>query len=356
MKKLKIAQLAPLWETIPPKKYGGIEIMIDRITSELVKRGHEVTLFATGNSKTTAKLESVFPRSLFEEKVDWFHRSQNLINAANAFSKAGDFDVIHSHMMDNALFFTETTSTPVLTTLHNVLPSPKQKYNDDYITFEYYANKTNFVSISFNQRTHTNIKLNYIDTVYNGIDINSFEFNPKPENYFAWLGRIHQGKGMWEAFHAAKTAKRDLIAAGNITCDSDEKYFKTVEPMIDGVRRKYIGEVGLKEKNKLLRGAKALLFPIRWEEPFGLVMAEAMACGTPVIAFNRGSVPEIVKHGKTGFVVEDEKGLIDAIKIIDKIDRAECRKHVEKHFTIERMVDAYGEVYEKIINAKNEKT
>ncbi|MFZ2970292.1 MAG: glycosyltransferase, partial [Minisyncoccia bacterium] len=182
--------------------------------------------------------------------------------------------------------------------------------------------------------------------------IKDFTFNPKPKNYFAWLGRIHYGKGMWEAVHASKETKSNLIAAGNITCESDEKYFKTVEPMIDGKKRKYIGEVGPKEKNKLLRGAKALLFPIRWEEPFGLVMAEAMACGTPVIAFRRGSVPEIVKHGVTGFVVEDEKGLIEAIKNISKINRAECRKHVEKHFTIERMVDAYEEVYVKIINAK----
>jgi len=352
MRKLKIAQLAPLWETIPPQKYGGIEIMIDRITGELVRRGHEVTLFATGNSKTGARLESVFPKSLFETKVDWFHRSQNLINAANAFSRAGDFDVIHSHMMDNALFFTGTTKTPVLTTLHNVLPNPKQSKDDEYIAFKYYSDKTNFVSISFDQRTHTDIDLNYIDTVYNGIDINSFDFNPKPENYLAWLGRIHYGKGMWDAFHVAKATRSKLVAAGNMTCESDEKYFKTVEPMIDGKKRKYIGEVGLKEKNELLRGAKALLFPIRWEEPFGLVMAEAMACGTPVIAFKRGSVPEIVKHGKTGFVVEDEKGLIEAIKNIDEIDRAECRRHVEKYFTIEKMVDSYERVYEKIINAK----
>lgn len=351
MKKLKIAQLAPLWESVPPKKYGGIEIMIEKITNELVRRGHDVTLFATGNSKTNAKLKSVFSRSLFEEEVDWFHRSQNLIHAANAFSSAGEFDVIHSHMTDNALYFSELSKIPMLTTLHNVLPGPKQKMNDDYITFKYYADKTNFVSISFDQRIHTDIALNYIDTVYNGIDIGNFTFSAKPKDYLAWLGRIHYGKGMWDAFHAAKATKSMLVAAGNITCESDEKYFESVKPMINGKDRKYIGEVGPREKNKLLGGAKALLFPIQWEEPFGLVMAEAMACGTPVIAYKRGSVPEIVKHGVTGYVVKDEKELIEAIKNIGKIDRVECRKHVEKHFTIERMVDAYERVYEKIIKS-----
>lgn len=352
MKKLKIAQLAPLWETVPPKKYGGIEIMVDVITKELMRRGHDVTLFASGNSKTNAKLESVFAKSLFEENVDWFHRSQNLIHAANAFRLADKFDIIHNHMGDNALFFSQITKTPMLTTLHNVLPNPENSKSDEYITYDYYSKKTNFASISFNQRIHTDINLNYIDTVYNGININDFTFNLKPKNYFVWLGRIHYGKGMWEAVHAAKETKSNLIAAGNMTCESDEKYFKTVEPMIDGKKIKYIGEVGPKKKNSLLGSAIALLFPIRWEEPFGLVMAEAMACGTPVIAFKRGSVPEIVKHGKTGFVVEDEKGMIDAMKNIGKIDRLECRKHVEKHFTIEKMVVAYEAVYEKIINAK----
>ncbi len=352
MKKLRIAQLAPLWETIPPKKYGGIEIIVDVITKELARRGHDVTLFASGNSKTKAKLESVFPRSLFEEKVDWFHRSQNLIHAANAFRMADRFDIIHNHMGDNALFFSRITRTPMITTLHNVLPNPENSKSDEYITFDHYSKKTYFASISFDQRTHTDISLNYAGTVYNGINMKDFTFNPKPKNYFAWLGRIHYGKGMWEAVHASRETKSNLIAAGNITCESDEKYFNTVKTMIDGKKIKYIGEVGPKKKNILLGSAKALLFPIRWEEPFGLVMAEAMACGTPVIAFKRGSVPEIVKHGKTGFVVEDEKGLIEAMKNIDKIDRAQCRKHVEKHFTIERMVDAYEEVYEKIIKNK----
>jgi glycosyltransferase involved in cell wall biosynthesis len=303
MKKLKIAQLAPLWETVPPKKYGGIEIMIAAITNELVKRGHRVTLFASGNSKTKAKLKSVFPKSLFEENIDWFHRSQNLINSANAFSDADKFDIIHNHAGDNALFFSQTTKTPVLTTLHNVLPDPDKNKTDEYITLKYYSKKTNFASISFNQRTHTDIKFNYIDTVYNGININDFDFNAKPRDYFAWLGRIHYGKGMWNAVHAAQVSKNKLIAAGNITCKDDEKYFQSVKPMINGKNMKYIGEVGLREKNKLLGGAKALLFPTIWEEPFGLVMIEAMACGTPVISFNRGAVSEVIKNGITGFIV-----------------------------------------------------
>ena len=350
MRRLKIAQIAPLWETIPPKKYGGIEIMIDKITKELLKRDHEVTLFASGNSKTKAKLRSVFPKSLFEMKVDWYHRSQNLINAANAFSMADKFDVIHNHAGDNGLLFSQITKTPVLTTLHNVLPDSKQKKSDEYITMEYFSKKTNFVSISFNQRTQTELKLNYVDNIYNGINLNDFSFNLKPKNYLVWLGRIHHGKGLWNAINVAKISKEKLIIAGNITCETDEEYFQSVKPMIDGKQIKYIGEVDLKQKNKLLKNAKTLLFPTIWEEPFGLVMIEAMATGTPVIGFKKGSVSEVIKNNKTGFVVEDDQEMVKAIKKIDKISRADCRKHIEDNFTIEKMVDGYEEVYQKIIN------
>ncbi|MCK4892129.1 MAG: glycosyltransferase family 4 protein, partial [Candidatus Pacebacteria bacterium] len=239
----------------------------------------------------------------------------------------------------------------VLTTLHNVLPDLRQKSSDEYIALKYFSKKTNFVSISFNQRTHTDIKFNYTGTIYNGININDFTFNPKPKNYLVWLGRIHYGKGLWNAINAAKISKEKLIIAGNITCETDEKYFQSVKPMIDGKQIKYIGEVDSRKKNELLGNAKAVLFPTIWEEPFGLVMIEAMACGTPVIGFNKGSVSEVIKDGKTGFIVKDDKEMIKAIKNIDKIDRAECRKHVEKYFTIEKMVDGYEEVYEKIIES-----
>ncbi|MBW6441140.1 glycosyltransferase family 4 protein [Patescibacteria group bacterium] len=353
MKKLKIAQIAPLWETIPPKKYGGIEIMMDKIINGLLSRGHEVTLFASGNSKTKAKLKAVFPKSLFEMKVNWYHRSQNLINAANAFRLANDFDVIHNHTGDNGLLFSQLTKTPVITTLHNVLPDPKQNTSDEYITMKYFSRKTNFVSISFNQRTHTDIKFKYVGNVYNGINLKDFTFKIKPENYFAWLGRIHHGKGLQNAVSAAKALGVNLIIAGNITCESDEKYFQSIKSMIDGKKIKFIGEVGPKEKNKLLGGAKAVLFPSIWQEPFGLVMTEAMACGTPVIAFNRGSVSEVVKDGKTGFITKNENDMIEAIKNINQIKREDCRKHIEENFTVEKMVDNYEKVYLKIIENKN---
>lgn len=325
--------------------------MIKALTDELVKRGHRVMLFAAGNSKTKAELKSVFPKSLLEEKVDWCHRSQNLINAANAFKYANEFDIIHNHAGDNALFFTDICRTPVLTTLHNVLPNPKNRSSDEYIAFKYYARKTNFVSISFNQRTHTDIKLNYVDTIYNGININDFTFNKKPKNYLAWLGRIHYGKGLWNAVSAAKKSKQKLIVAGGVTCETDERYFESVKPMIDGKRIKYIGKISPKEKNELLGNAKALLFPTVWEEPFGLVMIEAMACGTPVIAFNKGSIPEVIKHNKTGFVVKNEKEMIEAIKKIDQINRTDCREHIENNFTVEKMVDGYERIYKKIVSS-----
>ncbi|MEA1937308.1 MAG: glycosyltransferase family 4 protein [Patescibacteria group bacterium] len=351
MKKLKIAQIAPLWEAIPPKKYGGIEIMIDKITNELIRRGHSVTLFASGNSKTKATLKAVFPKALLEIKVDWYHRSQNLINAANAFSMADKFDVIHNHAGDNGLLFSQISRTPVLTTLHNVLPSSEQKKSDEYIMMKYFSKKTNFVSISLNQRKQSDLRLNYVDNIYNGINLNDFSFNKKPKNYLVWLGRIHYGKGLWNAVNVAKIAKEKLIIAGNITCKTDEEYFQSVKPMIDGKQIKYIGEVGPKEKSKLLKDAKAVLFPTIWEEPFGLVMIEAMACGTPVIGFDKGSVLEVIKNGVTGFIVEDDKEMIEALKKIDTINRNKCRKCVEKYFTVEKIVDRYEKVYEKVIRS-----
>lgn len=350
-KKLKIAQLAPLEEKVPPKKYGGVELIVHNITEELVKRGHRVTLFASGDSQTSVKLFPVFSkclRSLTKTKVDLKTREAYKIFGAtkiiNALRKE-KFDIVHNHFNWRILAFSPFLKDPLVTTLHGPL-------NIDYqnLFFKKFS-KEFYISISKNQREPMP-NLNFIGNVYNGIDVNIFPFNEKPEDYLAFLGRMSPEKGPVEAIKIAKRAKMKLIMAAKIDI-VDKKYFaEQVKPLIDGKQIKFIGEIGHKKKMELLKNAKALLAPIQWREPFGLFLIEPMACGTPVIAFKRGSAPEIIKNG-TGFITKNIKEAVEAVEKIDQIDRKECRKHVEENFSIEKMVDGYEKIYYKVIKKFN---
>ena len=360
MKKLKIAQIAPPWINVPPKKYGGIELIISHLTEELIKRGHKVTLFASGDSITKAKLISAFPNALYNIGIPWTNAFCPLFHAAVSFEKLEKFDIIHNHFDYFGLAFSSLIKTPMITTFHSDLTTAEK--NPAKYQFLKKFKKSRFVSISNNQRK-SKLNLNFVSTIYNGINLNEFEFSGKSQNYLVWLGRITEKKGLIEAIRASKKAKLRLKIAAKIDKNhlpDVEFYNKKVKPLIDGKQIQYLGEINSRRRNNLLKNALALLNPIKWNEPFGLVMPEAMACGTPVIAFNRGSVPEIVKNGKTGFVVSEFdknrkiniKGLVNAIKKIDQIDRRECRKHVEENFTIKKMVDGYEKVYEKILGKK----
>ena len=355
-KLLKIAQVAPLWLSLPPKKYGGTERIAYYLTEGLVKRGHKVTLFASGDSKTKAKLIPGWPKCLIKEKlygkpIPWGNSILPLLNISQAFERADEFDIIHVH--ENAVclsnFFTHLIKTPVVITIHDDFTSPENK--DRWAAFKKYKNN-NYISISkSHQRWGEKLGLNFTDNVYNGIDINLFKFKQKGGKYLAWLGRSAPKKGAREAIMIAKKAKEKLILAGRVDVNSPvsvEYYQKQMKPYFNE-DIKYIGEVNDSQKAKLLNNARALLYPISWEEPFGLVMVEAMASGTPVIVFNRGSAREIVKDGKTGFIVKNIKEAVNAVKNIDQIDRRECRKWVEEKFTIEKMVDNYEKVFYKIL-------
>jgi glycosyltransferase involved in cell wall biosynthesis len=343
---MKIAQLSPLIERVPPKKYGGTERVVSLLTEELVRRGHDVTLFASGDSITTAKLESVYSKSLREAKIDEFQAFQ-LLNAGAAFERAREFEVIHNHLDYYGLPFIPISSTPTVSTLHGSF-----NLENRYI-YSAYSN-LNYVSISNAQRKPLPT-LNYIKTIYHGIDVITFPFSEEKDDYLLFVGRISREKGVHFAIDAARHLHKTLIIAAKLDPyqKADLRYFEDViEPELEGEQIRWVGEVDAEERNRLMSRASCLLHPINWREPFGLVMVEAMACGTPVIAFNRGSVPEILVNGKTGFIVEDLEEMVSVYENISKISPVACREHMEKNFSVVRMVDEYEKVYEKLISDK----
>lgn len=361
MKKLKIAQLSTPFIDVPPKTYGGTELVVYNITEELVKRGHKVTLFATKKSKTSAKLEYAFKRSLglggmekllspLAQKLSWAHALPSLYHAVLPFEKANQFDIIHNHFHYYGLFFSHLVKIPVLTTYHGDLSIAEKSPIEKMILEKY---KKNFwTAISKSQKRNCQTKLNFKAVIHHGIPIEKFPFNDRPENYLVWLGRITKKKGILEAIKVAKRTRNKLIIAGTVNPRDQQFFQKEIKPKIDKKLIFYIGPVNHRQKVKVLKKAQALLYPISWEEPFGLVMIEAQACGTPVIAFKKGSVPEIVKDKKTGFIVNNIKEMAEALDNIDQIDRGNCRKHIVKNFTVERMVDKYEKVYYKVLNEK----
>ncbi len=353
-KKLKIAVIAPIWLRIPPKKYGGTEWIIYYLVEELKKRGHNVTLFASGDSEVSTKLSSVYPRSLFDDKIPWTNQSWTLLHVSEALRQSDKFDIIHSHVDQYDLYFTPFVSTPIVATMHNRLFSGNP--NNARIQIYKHFHKHRLVAISHSQKKLAlkQNKYNFVGVVYNGIDIKNFAFNPKGSDTFIWIARFSRQKGVENAIRAARGLGVKLKLAGRVDY-SEKKYFRTkIKPFIDGKQIRYVGEISKAQKSNFFGNAKALLYPIEWDEPFGLVMAEALACGTPVIAYNRGSVPEIVQDKKVGFVVKNNiRSLMNAMKQVDSIDRMGCRKHVEDNFTIERMVDGYEDIYYKTLNRKS---
>lgn len=359
MKKLRIALLAPLFLSIPPKNYGGTESVIYNLTEELIKRGHKVTLFATGDSKTSAQLRFAFKKSLglfgaknllspLAIKLHWAGALPLLFHAVLPYEDASSFDIIHNHFHYYGLFFSDLIKTPVITTYHGDFSSAEKSPIEKMI-LKKYAKKP-WVAISKSQKNKVKTRLNFQAVIHHGIPVEKFPFGKISQDYFIWLGRITKKKGIIEAIKVAKAIRKKLIIAGTVNLRDKDFFEKEVKPEVDNKLIFYVGPVGFQKKMKLLKFAKGLFYPISWEEPFGLVMIEAQACGTPVIAFERGSVPEIVKNGKTGFICKNLKEMTDVTKKIDQISRKECRLHVEKNFRVEKMVDKYEKAYFKLLN------
>ncbi|MFH1392102.1 MAG: glycosyltransferase family 4 protein [bacterium] len=351
---MKILMLAPVEERVPPRKYGGTELVVYNLTEGLVKRGYQVTLAASGDSITSAKLYCLSKKSLRIRLNKQNHELKlreafKYIAIARALKLASrkKFDIVHNHIGWRILPFSFFIKMPMITTLHGPLTDYYQK--TVYSQFK----KAHLVSISKSQRQPAP-QLNYAGTVYNGIDLDKFIFNNKPQDYFAFLGRISPEKGIWFAIKAALRAKIKLLIGAKIDPVDQKFYQSKIKPLINGKQIQYLGELNHNQKVQLLKNARAVINPINWQEPFGLVMTEAMACGTPVIATRRASASEIIIDKKTGFLVDPQNpipGIIKAVKNIDQIRRGDCRKRVEEKFTTDHMVAGYEKVYKKVIKA-----
>ncbi len=334
---MRVAMLSPIaWRT-PPRHYGPWERVVSLITEGLVKENIDVTLFATGDSLTSAKLRSVC-EAPYEEDKSMDAKVWECLHISEIMEHADEFDIIHNNYDFLPLTYSGLIKTPMVTTIHGF---SSQKIMP---VFKKYNRKTHYVSISDADRSPD---LDYIRTVYHGIDIDSFTFNENKTGYLLYFGRIHPDKGTREAIHVAKMSDMKLVIAGII---QDKEYFEDyVKPYLnDDIT--YIGSVGPEERDSVLGNAYALLHPISFSEPFGLSIVESMACGTPVIAFGKGSMPEIIQDGRNGFIVSNVEEMIQRLKDIGKISRKTCRETVVTRFSQEKMVREYINVYKEILN------
>ena len=352
---MRIALLAPFEETVPPRRYGGTERIVAQLADTLVGQGHDVTLLASGDSDTKAKLQPCVARAIrvLPAARDYFLRNAlNLSGLAEAISiiQQGDFEIIHNHFGWQFLLFSHLVSSPIISTLHGTLD--KAMAPTEHYVFNQYR-QLPYVSISNAQRRHAP-RLNYISTVYNGIDVATFSFNAKPDNYLAFLGRTNPQKGLDYAIQIAKNTGNRLVIAAKVDPLDMEYFERQIKPQIDGRQIVFIGEVSHRQKVRLLRNAKALLSPIQWDEPFGLTNIEAMACGTPVIAIRRGSLPEIVSNNRTGFLCSDIEGMQQSIAKLSQINRMTCRRRVAKLFSAKSMADNYLKAYALAIQANRQ--
>jgi glycosyltransferase involved in cell wall biosynthesis len=339
---MRIAQLAPLWECVPPPAYGGIELVVGLLTDELVRRGHEVTLFASGDSTTDATLSSIHPRALRLDSSVKEYSVYEALQLSHLCQRANEFDVIHSHMGFAALPYSKLIKVPTVHTLHGV-------FTPDNAKLFQHAKEQPYISISKAQ-VDPQLGLNCVATVYNAIDVTRHRFYLAADEppYLAFLGRMSPEKGPHHAITIAKQVGIPLKMAGKVD-PVDEEFFKNeIEPHIDGHQIQFLGEANHAQKNELMGRAIATLFPITWREPFGLVMIESMAAGTPVVAMRMGSTPEVIDHGRTGYLCDTVEECVQAVKNIDKIDRLACRDHVASYFSVTQMTNGYEEVYRQV--------
>jgi glycosyltransferase involved in cell wall biosynthesis len=358
---MKIAHIAPPWIAIPPKNYGGTENVIYNLVEAQVAQEHDVTLFAPGDARTSARHIAFFPKSLLEEGVPWQAHLQAYyhLHKAVAYVKEHEFDIVHTHLSsapDMYIFpLTASLSTPHVTTLHSRFPFDRvQSWTGQ--ADEYYmdwAPSVPMVAISESARAEVPFPLNFVGVVHHGLLMNQYvPAQKKRGDFFVWLGRFVADKGTHLAIEAAKRAGVTIVLAGTIDRHQHESvnYFNNViKPLIDDEQVKYIGPVNMKEKVSLLSRARGFLNPIEWEEPFGMVMIEAMALGCPVISFARGAAPEIIVHRKTGFLVHDVDEMVRFIPRVDEIDREAIRMYVERNFSARVMAEKYVKIYDQVI-------
>jgi len=344
---MRMAQIAPLYESIPPKMYGGTERVVHGLTEELVGRGHDVTLFASGDSQTSAKLAPCCEQGLrLDQRVRDFH-AYTITQLGMVYARAHEFDIIHNHVDYFAFPFTRFTPVPTVTTLHGRLDLPEVQRVHAYFP------DLPMVSISNAQRTHLP-EANWVATVYNGIFLENFTLRRDPGSYLAFLGRIAVEKRPDRAIEIARAAGMPLKIAAKIDPADRAYYEHAIKPLLEHPLVEFVGEIDETAKDEFLGNAYAYLFPVDWPEPFGITLIEAMATGTPVIAMACGSVPEVVEDGRTGFVCRNLKEMIDAVERVPQISREACRRHAEEHFSATKMTTDYEAVYRSLLAQKPE--
>jgi len=338
---MRIAQIAPLTESVPPRTYGGTERVVSFLTEALVAMGHDVTLFASGDSVTSAKLEAVWPCGLRFDAALRDPTAPQMLLMETVYRRADEFDVLHFHLDYWPFSLFSRQPTPFVTTLHGRLDLPE--LTKLYACFE----DAPLVSISDAQRRPIP-NGDFVSTIHHGLPPNLLVPRPMPRDYLAFLGRICPEKSPDRAIRIARAAGMKLKIAAKVDRSDEEYYATKIHPLIDGDQIEMIGEIGDAEKAQFLSGAKALLLPIDWPEPFGLVMIEAMACGTPTIAFPAGSVPEVIDHGVTGYIVKDEAAAVAALARLDRLSSSAIRARFERRFTAHRMAEDYLAVYRRL--------
>jgi len=343
---MKIAQITSVYISVPPKTHGGTERVVYHLCQQLNRRGHHVELFASGDSKVDCTLQAVLPIASQDDPQSTFYleKEYEARNTYNLYRQAERFDVIHAHWTTLAPYFSASTTTPTLITYAYIEKELHEYYKKHF---------PHCFPICVSHAQAKELGDESIPVVYNGVDLDEIAFNHKPEDFLIIVGRMTPGKGIAEAIRIAKKAKAKLLIVGHITTHlpwSEEYFLKEVKPHIDGERIRYIERLAYHDILATVGKAKGFLFPLQWDEPFGMVVIEAMAAGTPVLAYERGSMPELIKNRETGFLVQCEDEMVEMTRQIQTLDRARCRKWVEERFSVAQMVDGYEQLYRRAVS------
>jgi len=339
---MRILQIAPLSERVPPVGYGGTEAVVSLLADGLVRAGHDVVLWASGDSLTLAELRSVYPQGLRLDPTITNPHPYEWMHAVEAIKEAEEFDIVHNHHGEWVMALASSLDVPMLTTMHCLIDS-----NTKFI-WAHYRGFFNTISQAERATIPPLEGPRFAGVVYNAVDVASFPFRADKDDYLLFIGQIASAKGPHLAVEVARRLGMRLVIAGKVDPHNRQYFAEMIEPYVDGKQLQFLGEVGY-EKRELYANARCLLVPICWEEPFGLVMAEAMACGTPVIAFNRGAAPELIVDGETGYIVRDVDEMVEAVGRLDRLDPYRCRRHVEEDFDVPIMVQRYLEIYQRIL-------
>lgn len=342
---MRIAQLSPHYNSIKPNSNVAIYSHVAWLTNGLVELGHDVSLFASGDSRTHAAPHSVFPKAMNKTELSETEKKLYLdLLISDCYKNASQFDIIHSHFTILSSFYSRLVDVPNVQSIHSPIDEKHKKIMNEF-------KDNNYISFSLAQRK-VMPKLNWVANIYHGVDTDIFSFNENPEPYLLYLGRVTEQKGVHLAVEAAKAAGMQLIIAGR-SYPNEGYWHDQIEKHIDGKTVRYVGEADFDQKIEYIRNASALLFPTQYDEVFGYCMIEAMSCGTPVIGWKKGSVPEVVQHGETGYVVNNVPSMVKAIKALNKISRKATRVRAEKFFSMEKMVSGYQKIYQRIIKETN---